>query len=181
MGVDPTGIARCSFCRFTARTCPCRSNHPLEQPIVREAYSTIVSWAHRATYGSKPNRLRQARFTTYTQFTVTTPSELRRRLDGAHRQGWSCARGEIDEAITGISVPLRSIDLHIPAAIHISMNSERATPRLVECTIVPTLKRAAAAIAQSCARGTSADRTCRCEFCERTCPVWRPRGTLYTS
>lgn len=93
--------------------------------------------------------LRQAQFRAYTRFTLDSPSELRRRLDEAGRQGWSCARGEIDEAITGISVPLMSLDGRTLAAMHVSINTERATPHLVERTIVPILKDAATAVARN--------------------------------
>ena len=68
--------------------------------------------------------LRQAQFRTYTRFTVDSPSELRRRLDEARGQGWSCARGEIDEAITGISVPLMSLDGRTLAAMRTSRRSQ---------------------------------------------------------
>jgi IclR family pca regulon transcriptional regulator len=97
--------------------------------------------------------LRQARFTKYTQFTVDSPAELRRRLEEARAKGWSWSRGEVDEAITGISVPLVGIERRTLAALHVSIGTERATPELVEQTIVPTLKNAAAAIVQSLRAG----------------------------
>ncbi len=97
--------------------------------------------------------LRQTQFIKYTEFTVDGPSALRRRLAEAAAQGWSCARGEVDEAITCISVPLIGIERRTPAALHVSISSERATPELVEGTVVPTLKDAAAAIVQSLRAG----------------------------
>jgi IclR family pca regulon transcriptional regulator len=92
--------------------------------------------------------IRHAQFTKFTQFTVDTPGELRRRLEEARAQGWCCARGEVDEAITGISVPLIGIERRTLAALHVSISTERAS-ELIERTIVPTLRDAAMAIVQS--------------------------------
>ncbi len=97
--------------------------------------------------------LRQAQFKKYTRFTVDSPAELRRRLDEARNQVWCVVRGEVDEGITGISVPLVGIERRTLAALHTSINTERATPALVEQTIVPTLKEAAANIVRSLRAG----------------------------
>jgi len=50
-------------------------------------------------------------------------------------------------------VPLVGIERRTLAALHTSINTERATPALVEQTIVPTLKEAAANIVRSLRAG----------------------------
>ncbi len=92
--------------------------------------------------------LRQAQFNTYTRFTVKSAADLRNRLEEAREQEWSCARGEMDESIAGISLPLVILDRRTVAAINVSMNSERASASMVESTVVPTSREAAASVLQ---------------------------------
>jgi IclR family pca regulon transcriptional regulator len=45
----------------------------------------------------------------FTKFTVTDPALLRARLDEVRAQGWAYVKGEIEEGVSGVSVPLGTI------------------------------------------------------------------------
>lgn len=81
----------------------------------------------------------------FTRFTVTDPEALRGRLDEAHRQGWNCVRGEIEESITGLAVPVVDANGNTIAALEVQLSTERATPQLRNA-ILPLLLEASETI-----------------------------------
>ncbi len=82
----------------------------------------------------------------FTKFTVTDPSVLRARLDEVRAQGWSYVKGEIEEGVSGVSVPLADKAGRVIAALNVSTNAERASMQEVRRTIVPALQAAAVRI-----------------------------------
>ena len=84
----------------------------------------------------------------FTRLTVTDPEALRGQLDEARRQGWSCVRGEIEESITALAVPLVDANGKTIAALEVQLSTERATPQLLRNTIVPLLLEASATISR---------------------------------
>jgi IclR family pca regulon transcriptional regulator len=83
----------------------------------------------------------------FTKFTVTDPAVLRARLDEVRAQGWAYVKGEIEEGVSGVSVPLTNRTGRVIAALNVSTNAERASMQEVRRTIVPALQAAAAQIA----------------------------------
>jgi len=92
--------------------------------------------------------LRNAKFIKLTRLTACDPKVLRARLNEVRTQGWSCVRGEIEESITGVAVPLIHPNGQTIAAVQVHLASERATPQVVKKTIVPELQRAAQTISK---------------------------------
>jgi IclR family pca regulon transcriptional regulator len=90
--------------------------------------------------------LRHATFTRFTKFTVVDPTELRAKLQEVREQGWCHVRDEIENGISGVSVPLIGPDGQTIAALNISTSSERTSIRTVKTRLVPLLKDASATI-----------------------------------
>jgi IclR family pca regulon transcriptional regulator len=90
--------------------------------------------------------LRQAEFRKYTPATVADPQVLCDCLQTVRSQGWCHLHGEMDEAVSGVAVPLRDAAGQTVAAISIGTNSARATPAFVRSRVVPTLQAAASRI-----------------------------------
>lgn len=90
---------------------------------------------------------RRAQLRPYTRHTVTELGVLRQRLDEARKQGWCLVRGEIEESVSGISVPLVDKHEQTIAALNVSIATERASARETKSVIVPALREAARAIA----------------------------------
>lgn len=93
--------------------------------------------------------LQQAEFKRYTAFTICQPDALCERLDEVREKRWCHVRGEVDEGVSGVAVPLTSSEGRTLAALSIGTTSERATPEVVESTIVPVLQKAADTISRS--------------------------------
>ncbi len=79
----------------------------------------------------------------FTKFTVTDPAVLRARLADVRAQGWAYVKGEIEEGVSGVSVPLADRTGRVIAALNVSTNAERASMQEVRRTIVPALQAAA--------------------------------------
>jgi len=91
--------------------------------------------------------LRQAEFRRYTPRTVADPEVLCASLDQVRTQGWCHLEGEIDEAVSGVAVPLVDRDGNTIAGLSIGTNTARATPDFVLGRAVPALQAAAQHIA----------------------------------
>jgi IclR family pca regulon transcriptional regulator len=93
-----------------------------------------------------PSSLRQyfrnAELKRYTSSTITDPDTLRKRLESVREQGWCAVRDEIEEGITGVSVPLTDPAGRTIAALNVSISSQRATAQMIGKTIVPVLREA---------------------------------------
>ncbi|MEV4991623.1 IclR family transcriptional regulator [Pseudarthrobacter sp. LMD1-1-1.1] len=82
----------------------------------------------------------------FTDATLTDPVSLRRTLAEVRRQGYALLRGHIHEDAAGISVPLRSLDGSVVAALSLIVPNDRAA-----LARVPILQAAALTIARSMA------------------------------
>jgi IclR family transcriptional regulator, pca regulon regulatory protein len=89
---------------------------------------------------------RHATFTRFTKLTVVDPAVLKAKLREVRDQGWCHVRDEIENGISGISVPLIDPAGQTIAALSISTSSERTSVRMVKTQIVPALKEASATI-----------------------------------
>ena len=93
--------------------------------------------------------LRTSPLRRFTKFTVTDPGVLRARLAEVRQQGWAYVKGEIEEGVSGVSVPLADRAGRVMAALNVSTNAERASMQEVRRTIVPALQAAALEISAS--------------------------------
>lgn len=85
-------------------------------------------------------------FRRYTKYTIADPRTLRARVDEIRRQGWAYVNGEIEEGVSGVSVPIRDQAGTLLGALNLSTNSERTSSQEVRGLIVPRLLLASAAI-----------------------------------
>ncbi len=93
--------------------------------------------------------LEQADFTKFTEKTVTDPNELKKLLHDVKKRGWCYVCGEMEEGISGISVPLVDPSGNLIAALNISTSPGRTTSSDVEKKVVPALLEAATEIRRS--------------------------------
>lgn len=112
-----------------------------------------VSSIGRVLLAGLPDReldryLGQAQFVRYTQHTVTDPAVLRARLDQVRSDGWAVVQGEMDEAMTGVAVPLRDASGRTFAGVSVGILAPRATPQFIDRRVVPLLQDASKQIAR---------------------------------
>jgi IclR family transcriptional regulator, pca regulon regulatory protein len=137
-----TGVLRGSEVIYTARI---RSSRVLQWDLnVGDRLPAYACSMGRVLLAALPAEalakyLSETTLRPFTRFTVTDPEALRGRLDEALRQGWSCVRGEIEESITALAVPLVDGSGSTIAALEVQLSTERATPQLVSNSIVPSL------------------------------------------
>jgi IclR family pca regulon transcriptional regulator len=93
--------------------------------------------------------LQQVRFEAFTPATVVDLDSLRTRLKEVQQRGWCCARDEIAEGLTCVSVPLRDRKGRTIAAMGVSMSSSHLTEQALKTQIVPLLQRSSSAITKS--------------------------------
>lgn len=91
--------------------------------------------------------LERVETTRLTPFTVQGRDALRDRIARVRDEGWTCARGEIDERYACVAVPLVDRAGRTLAALNASMGIGRADADFVERRVAPDLQRAAHAIA----------------------------------
>lgn len=85
-------------------------------------------------------------FVRFTPHTETRPAELRRALIAARLAGYAWVDAELDESICGISVPLRSREGQIMAALNVSLEAGKWTESKAKSRFLAPLRRAAAHI-----------------------------------
>ena len=68
---------------------------------------------------------------TYTSRTVVDPASLRKAIAESGRKGYAWVQGEMEEHISGLSVPIFQTDGHMLAALNVSLNR----PSVTESTI----------------------------------------------
>jgi IclR family pca regulon transcriptional regulator len=85
----------------------------------------------------------------YTASTVVDEKTLRRLIAQAGKQGYAIVNGEMDETITGISVPVRNTSGQAVAALNISTAQARVSQDEVRNRILPRLLGAASQIQRS--------------------------------
>lgn len=79
----------------------------------------------------------------YTPRTMTDPGQLRDELAAVARRGYSFVNGELQENVTGVSVPVFSPDGAVIAALNASFNRRNVLESTVLRQTLPKLRRAA--------------------------------------
>jgi IclR family pca regulon transcriptional regulator len=102
----------------------------------------------------------------YTASTVVDEKALRRIIAQSGKQGYSIVNGEMDETITGISVPVRNPSGQSIAALNISTAQARVSQDEIRNRILPRLLNAATQIQRSL-RSREAARTGRAKSAAR--------------
>ena len=85
----------------------------------------------------------RATLRSYTPRTLTDPARLRRAVTEAGRKGYAWVQGEMEEAISGLSVPIFQPDGHVLAALNVSLNRKNASEAAAVRNLLPKLRRAA--------------------------------------
>jgi IclR family pca regulon transcriptional regulator len=97
--------------------------------------------------GLEPQKLReylqQAELVRFTPNTVADVETLTKRIREVRETGWCYVSGEIDEGVTGVSVPLNNSRGAIIAGLSIGTTSKGITKKSARSTILPTLRDAA--------------------------------------
>lgn len=93
--------------------------------------------------------LAKVEFVRLTPHTVTDPQVLLARLAEVRARGWCVARGEVDEALWCVAVPLCDRVGRTLAALHVSLSVHRASDVCIEDHILPALTAAAADVARA--------------------------------
>jgi IclR family pca regulon transcriptional regulator len=98
----------------------------------------------------------RAKLRAYTDRTVTDPARLRRTLVEVGRKGYAWVQGEMEESISGLSVPIFQPDGHVLAALNVSLNRKNASEAAAVRNLLPKLRRAGERLNASLAvRGAS--------------------------
>jgi IclR family transcriptional regulator, pca regulon regulatory protein len=79
----------------------------------------------------------------YTARTITDPARLRRAIADTARKGYAWIQGEMEEPISGLSVPIYQPDGHVLAALNVSFTRQNATEASAQRTLLPKVRRAA--------------------------------------
>jgi IclR family pca regulon transcriptional regulator len=93
-------------------------------PIEREAYFEAVTLQH------------------YTARSIATMDELRAEIDKVARNGWAIVSEELEDGLRGVAVPVWRNN-RVVAAVNVSLQAYRASPDMVEATVIPLLQEAA--------------------------------------
>ena len=91
----------------------------------------------------------RARIERYTANTVVDERALRRVIAQAGKQGYAMVVGEMDETITGISVPVRNRSGQAVTALNISTTQARVSQETIRSRMLPRLIDAASSIQRS--------------------------------
>lgn len=86
-----------------------------------------------------------------TPSTVTDENQIRKHITNTFKRGYSCVSGEMEDNISGISVPIRSNDGKIIAAINASVNRSNVKQATMIEKLLPPLRAAAEKINASLA------------------------------
>ncbi|HYF20713.1 MAG TPA: IclR family transcriptional regulator C-terminal domain-containing protein [Ramlibacter sp.] len=85
----------------------------------------------------------RAQLKAYTPRTLTDPARLRKAIAEAGRKGYAWVGGEMEEHISGLSVPIFQPDGHVLAALNVSLNRKNATEAAAVRNLLPKVRRAA--------------------------------------
>jgi len=85
----------------------------------------------------------RARFKAFTPRTVVDPARLRKLLKDVTRQQYAWVSSEIEENITGLSVPIRQVDGRVIAALNVSVNQPMVKEEAMVKRLLPSLQAAA--------------------------------------
>lgn len=103
----------------------------------------------------------RAQLKSYTSRTIVDPAKLRKQIQEAGRKGHAWVQGEMEEHISGLSVPIFQADGHILAALNVSLNRPSVSEATVIRTLLPKLRRAAERLNASLAVGRGQPRVIR--------------------
>ena len=103
----------------------------------------------------------RATLTAYTRRTVVDPARLRADVEQAGRNGYAWVSGEMEEHISGLSVPIFQPDGHVLAALNVSLNRPSVSEATALRTLLPKLRRAAERLNASLAVGRGRSRIVR--------------------
>lgn len=90
--------------------------------------------------------LQRARIVANTQKTITDPGKLKVAIQRAAEEGFAIVDEELEIGLRSIAVPIRDRTGRIVAAINVSTQSARYSPREMQREILPHLRQAATAI-----------------------------------
>jgi IclR family transcriptional regulator, pca regulon regulatory protein len=91
-------------------------------------------------------RLRASRLLALTRHTVTDADALAQKVQQARRQGWCLVNQELEEGLVSIAAPLTGRNGRVVAALNISGQANRTSPKLMQETMLPPLLEAARTI-----------------------------------
>jgi IclR family pca regulon transcriptional regulator len=115
------------------------------------AYCTALG---RVLLGGLPreqaeNTLRNSRIISYTPYTITSRQEIMKIVVADRRKGWSMCNHELEEGICSLAVPLYDMRNQIVAAMNVTANLSRTTPKEMVSHFLPCLQRSAEKISRA--------------------------------
>ena len=84
----------------------------------------------------------------WTRLTTTNPQKLLREIDAVRQQGWSLVAEELEIGVCGIAAPIRNANGMVVAAINLSTNLGRHSPKSLVKKFLPRLLAASSRIGE---------------------------------
>ena len=81
----------------------------------------------------------KAQLQAFTKATITDERKLRAEIQRIKKQGWAYVDGELEEGVSGISVPVYNPSGHIVLAINISASSRRISRHVMKTDLLEEL------------------------------------------
>jgi IclR family transcriptional regulator, pca regulon regulatory protein len=100
----------------------------------------------------------RAQLKAYTSRTLVDFDRLRKAIAETGRKGYAWVHGEMEEHISGLSVPIFQPDGHVVAALNVSLNRATVSEATAIKTLLPKLRRAAERLNASFAVGRGQSR-----------------------
>jgi IclR family pca regulon transcriptional regulator len=94
----------------------------------------------------------------YTNRTIVEPAQLVKAIEETKRKGYAWAQGELEDHISGLSLPIYLPDGQVIAALNVSVNRPSLSEATAVRTLLPKLRRAAERLNASLAAGRSQTR-----------------------
>ncbi len=101
---------------------------------------------------------RRATLKPFTDRTITDEANLRKAVTEAAKKGYAFVNGELEEHISGLSVPIFQPDGSVLAALNVSVNRKSVSEATIVRNLLPRLRRAAERLNASLAVGRSPQR-----------------------
>jgi IclR family pca regulon transcriptional regulator len=93
-------------------------------------------------------RVKASRRAAYTRYTVTDPEAVLAKVQQARKQGWCQVNQELEEGLVSIAAPVVNRAHRTIAALNISGQANRTSPKAMQETMLPALLEAAASISR---------------------------------
>jgi len=145
-GGDIVYVARAQPCRPVRSYISVGSRFPAH---LTSSGRVLLSGLH---YNRLNDHLRAAELRPWTERTITCESQLRSFLRETAFRGWCAVRGEIEETVAGISLPITSPDGRMRAALNLGSVTDRATEGQIAETYLPAMRRTVRRIESTIAR-----------------------------